>query len=139
MPLCGVPGDWREPNAAPERPFEGPASRAEHGLAPKGRGCTQRDESSIERRVMYINPWLMVSVAFASGLALATHRWTLAAIFAAATAALLANGLFLNGDARPPGGGDWSVGAIYLLAGAIALVAFTLGVGIGLIGRRLKQ
>lgn len=86
-----------------------------------------------------MNPWLMVGVAFASGLALAAHRWTLAAVFAGAAAALLANGLFLNGDARPPGGGDWTVGAIYLLAGVIAVLAFTLGVGIGLIRRRRER
>ena len=81
----------------------------------------------------------MVGVAFASGLALAAHRWMLAAVFAGAAVALLANGLFLNGDARAPGGGDWAVGAIYLVAGVEALVTFALGVGIGLIMRRSKR
>ena len=75
-----------------------------------------------------MNPWLMVGVAFASGLALAAHRWTLAAVFAGAAAALLANGLFLNGDARPPGGG---IGCRRHLpsAGATALVKRSVGAG----------
>ncbi len=81
----------------------------------------------------------MVGLAFACGLAVAARSWLLGGGFAIAAAALLANGLFLDGNARTPGSEDRTVGAVYVPAGIFAVVTFTLGVGISLLARRLTR